>query len=144
MWVMDRGIPTKRYCRRCGNPAREIFYLVGTPKGKIQQYERVAGSALAEGPRVVDGENCLSRTVNLCVGRVKKKSQRKPPWRRKQSGPFAQKAPCHAPQLAFSGPAVDALGRRGKQQRAAHFQFVQMQVPEKPAVTAARPSISCR
>jgi len=40
MWVMDRGVPTEEILQEMRDPAREIFYLVGTPKGKIQQYER--------------------------------------------------------------------------------------------------------
>ena len=40
MWVMDRGIPTEEILREMRDPAREIFYLVGTPKSKIQQYEK--------------------------------------------------------------------------------------------------------
>src|SRR5271157_4578453 len=40
MWVMDRGIPTEEMLQEMRDPAREIFYLVGTAKGKIQQYEK--------------------------------------------------------------------------------------------------------
>ena len=40
MWVMDRGIPSEETLREMRDRAREIFYLVGTPKGKIQQYEK--------------------------------------------------------------------------------------------------------
>jgi transposase len=40
MWVMDRGIPSEEILREMRDSAREIFYLVGTPKGKIQQYEK--------------------------------------------------------------------------------------------------------
>jgi hypothetical protein len=40
MWVMDRGIPTEEILQEMRDPAREIFYLVGTAKGKIQQYEK--------------------------------------------------------------------------------------------------------
>ena len=40
LWVMDRGIPTEEILQEMRDPAREIFYLVGTPKGKIQQYEK--------------------------------------------------------------------------------------------------------
>ena len=40
MWVMDRGIPSEEILREMRDPAREIFYLVGTPKGKIQQSEK--------------------------------------------------------------------------------------------------------
>jgi hypothetical protein len=37
---MDRGIPSEEILREMRDPVREIFYLVGTPKGKIQQYEK--------------------------------------------------------------------------------------------------------
>jgi transposase len=40
MWVMDRGIPSEEILQEMRDPAREIFYLVGTPKGKVQQYEK--------------------------------------------------------------------------------------------------------
>src|SRR6202163_109205 len=40
MWVMDRGIPSEEILREMRDPALEIFYLVGTPKGKIQQSEK--------------------------------------------------------------------------------------------------------
>src|SRR6202166_1739981 len=40
MWVMDRGVPTEEILQEMRDPAREIFYLVGTPKGKIQQSEK--------------------------------------------------------------------------------------------------------
>ena len=40
MWVMDRGVPTEEILQEMRDPAREIFYLVGTPKGKIQQMKR--------------------------------------------------------------------------------------------------------
>src|SRR5246500_1486286 len=40
MWVMDRGIPSEAILKEMRDPAREIFYLVGTPKGKIQEHEK--------------------------------------------------------------------------------------------------------
>jgi hypothetical protein len=40
VWVMDRGIPTEEVLEEMRAPEREVFYLVGTPRGKIQQYER--------------------------------------------------------------------------------------------------------
>jgi transposase len=39
-YVMDRGIPTEEILQEMRDPARQIFYLVGTPKGKIKQYEK--------------------------------------------------------------------------------------------------------
>src|SRR6202171_1843620 len=40
MWVMDPGVPPQKILQEMRDPEREIFYLVGTPKGKIQQYEK--------------------------------------------------------------------------------------------------------
>lgn len=40
LWVMDRGIPTEAILAEMRDPARQVSYLVGTPKSKITQYER--------------------------------------------------------------------------------------------------------
>jgi hypothetical protein len=40
VWLMDRGIPTEEGLTEMRAPEREVFYLVGTPRGKIQQYEK--------------------------------------------------------------------------------------------------------
>src|SRR5215472_17058349 len=36
---MDRGIPSEAILKEMREPARETFYLVGTPKGRISQHE---------------------------------------------------------------------------------------------------------
>src|SRR5438552_5723568 len=40
MWDMDRGIPTEEILAEMRDPARQVSYLVGTPKSKIKQYEQ--------------------------------------------------------------------------------------------------------
>jgi transposase len=40
VWVMDRGIPTEAVLQEMREPARQTFYLVGTPKAKIKQHEK--------------------------------------------------------------------------------------------------------
>ena len=40
VWVMDRGIPTEAILQEMREPERQTFYLVGTPKGKINQHEK--------------------------------------------------------------------------------------------------------
>jgi transposase len=40
VWVMDRGIPSEAILKAMREPERQTFYLVGTPKGKIQQHEK--------------------------------------------------------------------------------------------------------
>jgi transposase len=39
VWLMDRGIPTEEVLGEM-RAAGDVFYLVGTPRGKIQQYEK--------------------------------------------------------------------------------------------------------
>jgi len=40
VWVMDRGIPTEATLREMREPGRQMFYLVGTPKGRINKHEK--------------------------------------------------------------------------------------------------------
>src|SRR6202790_5384614 len=39
VWVMDRGIPSEAILQEMREPERETFYLVGTPKARINQHE---------------------------------------------------------------------------------------------------------
>jgi hypothetical protein len=77
---MDRGIPTEEILQEMRDPAREMFYLVGTPKGKIQEYEKkwldLPWQKIRESVRV----NCLSRTANsMCWPGAKEEEPEKPP-----------------------------------------------------------------
>jgi len=40
VWVMDRGIPSEAILQEMREPERQTFYLVGTPKGKINQHAK--------------------------------------------------------------------------------------------------------
>jgi transposase len=40
VWVMDRGIPTEATLSEMREPGREMYYLVGTPKGRINKHEK--------------------------------------------------------------------------------------------------------
>jgi transposase len=40
VWVMDRGVPSEAILQDMRDPERETFYLVGTPKSKINQHEK--------------------------------------------------------------------------------------------------------
>lgn len=39
IWVMDRGIPTEEVLEEMRQSAPPIYYLVGTPKGRLSRYE---------------------------------------------------------------------------------------------------------
>jgi len=40
VWVMDRGVPTEAILKDMRDPERQTFYLVGTPKSRINQHEK--------------------------------------------------------------------------------------------------------
>jgi len=40
VWIMDRGIPTEALLAEMRTSKREIYYLVGTPRGKVRAYEQ--------------------------------------------------------------------------------------------------------
>jgi transposase len=40
VWVMDRGIPSEAVLKEMREPERQTFYLVGTPKAKVNQHEK--------------------------------------------------------------------------------------------------------
>ena len=40
VWVMDRGVPTEAILKDMRDPQRQTFYLVGTPKSRINQHEK--------------------------------------------------------------------------------------------------------
>jgi transposase len=46
IWVMDRGIPTEEVLAEMRQSDPPVYYLVGTPKGRLTQYEQ----ALTEKP----------------------------------------------------------------------------------------------
>jgi transposase len=40
VWLMDRGIPSEAVLAEMRDPARQMFYLVGTPRAKVKQFEK--------------------------------------------------------------------------------------------------------
>jgi transposase len=40
VWLMDRGIPTEAVLQEMRAAKRQMFYLVGTPKARVNQYEK--------------------------------------------------------------------------------------------------------
>lgn len=53
IWVMDRGVPTEEVLREMRQSDPPVYYLVGTPKGRLSRYEK----ALTDKPwhKVRDG-----------------------------------------------------------------------------------------
>ncbi|HMD15714.1 MAG TPA: IS1634 family transposase [Terriglobales bacterium] len=40
VWLMDRGVPTEAVLKEMRDAARQMFYLVGTPKARVSKYEK--------------------------------------------------------------------------------------------------------
>ena len=40
VWLMDRGIPTEAVLAEMRASEREMFYLVGAPRGRVSKYEK--------------------------------------------------------------------------------------------------------
>src|SRR6516162_8144379 len=40
VWLMDRGIPTEAVLEEIRTAEQEMFYLVGTPRGRVNKYEK--------------------------------------------------------------------------------------------------------
>jgi hypothetical protein len=40
VWIMDRGIPSEEILEEMRAPGREVYYLVGTPRGRIREWEK--------------------------------------------------------------------------------------------------------
>jgi hypothetical protein len=68
VWVMDRGIPTEEVLAEMRASDPPVYYLVGTPKGRLSRYEEALleqpWQAVREGVQV----KLLSRRGVVCAG----------------------------------------------------------------------------
>ncbi|MGH9682580.1 MAG: IS1634 family transposase [Candidatus Acidiferrales bacterium] len=135
-YVMDRGIPTEEILQEMRDPAREVFYLVGTPKGKIKQYEKkwldLPWQKVRESVEVKlfeqDGELYV---LTKSEGRRAKETA----MRRKRLARLLKKLRAMRRSLPSLVQLLMRLGA-AKSEAGRAFQFVHMQVPgEKQEVT---------
>ncbi len=131
MWVMDRGIPTEEILREMRDPAREIFYLVGTPKSKIQQYEKkwldLPWQKVRESVEVklFEQDSELYVLAKSDGRRAKETAMRRQRLARllRKLRAMRRSLPSRDQLLMRLGAAKTAAGRA--------FNFVQLQVPDK-------------
>jgi transposase len=131
MWVMDRGIPTEEILQEMRDPAREIFYLVGTPKGKIQQYEKKWLDLPWQQVRESVDVKLFEQDGELYVlAKSEGRRAKETAMRRKRLARLLSKLRAMRRSLP---PLVQLLMRLGaaKSEAGRAFQFVQMQVPEE-------------
>jgi Transposase DDE domain len=111
------------------DPARESFYLVRTPKGKIQQYEKKWLDLPWQQVRESVDVKLFEQDSELYVPRAKEEEPKKPPC-------AASVWPACSKKLRAMRrlPSLVQLPMRlgaAKSQAGRAFQFVQMQVPEE-------------
>ncbi len=129
MWVMDRGIPSEAILQEMRDPAREIFYLVGTPKGKIQEHEKKWLDLPWQKVRESVEVKLFEQEGELYVlAKSEGRQAKETAMRRKRLARLLKKLramrrslPSLVPLLMRLGAAKSAAGRA--------FQFVQLQVP---------------
>jgi hypothetical protein len=81
IWVMDRGIPTEEALKNMREGDPPVFYLVGTPKGRLGRYEKALTDLPWQKVRDGVGVKLLPRTMrSMC-------------WR-KAGTAFTRSAPC--------------------------------------------------
>jgi hypothetical protein len=144
MWVMDRGIPTEEILQEMRDPARKIFYLLGTPKGKIQQYEKKWLDLPWQKVRDSVEVKLFEQGGELYVlAKSEGRKAKETAMRRKRLARLLRKLRAMRRNLPSRDRLLMRLGA-GKAQAGRAFQFVQMQVPEgRPAGYARDLSISC-
>jgi transposase len=131
MWVMDRGVPTEEILEEMRDPAREIVYLVGTPKGKIKQYEQKWLDLPWQKVRESVEVKLFEEKGELFVlAKSEGRRAKETAMRRKRLARLLRKLRA----MRRSLPSRDQLLIRwgaAKSEAGHAFRFVQMQVPEE-------------
>jgi transposase len=131
MWVMDRGIPTEEILQEMRDPAREIFYLVGTPKGKIQQYEKKWLDLPWQKVRDSVDVKLFEQHGELYVlAKSEGRKAKETAMRRKRLARLFRKLRVMRRSLPSLVQLLMRLGA-AKSEAGRAFQFVQMQIPEE-------------
>jgi hypothetical protein len=108
VWLMDRGIPTEAVLAEMRAAEREMFYLVGTPRGRVAKYEkqwldlpwRKVRDSVEVKPFSQDGE--------LYVLAKSEGRQAKEIDPAQETGAVDAQAARHAAELSEARPVVDA------------------------------------
>jgi len=81
IWIMDRGIPTEEVLQEMRQSDPPVYYLVGTPKGRLSRYEK-ALTDIGLGIRSARGwrSSCCPKTMRpTCWRRAGTGSTRRGP-----------------------------------------------------------------
>jgi transposase len=137
VWVMDRGIPTEEVLAEMRASDPPVYYLVGTPKGRLSQYEEELleqpWQAVREGVQV----KLLPQEGELYVlAESKDRVNKERAMRRRQLKGLVKRLQDLAQMELSRDPLLLKLGA-AKNQFPAAWRLVAIQVPEQE--TAIRP-----
>ena len=138
MWVMDRGIPSEEILQEMREPAREIYYLVGTPRGKIKQYAKKWLDLPWQQVRESVDVKLFEQDGELYVlAKSEGRRAKETAMRRKRLARLLRKLRAMRHSLPSRDQLLMRLGA-AKSTAGRAFQFVEMQVPgENQQVTRA-------
>jgi hypothetical protein len=136
VWVMDRGIPTEAVLEEMRTSDREIFYLVGTPRSKIRQYEKKWLDLPWQKVREAVEVKLFAEAGELYVlAKSEGRRAKERAMRRKKLARLLRKLRA----MRRSGPRRDQLLLRigaARKEAGSAFRFLQLQLPrEGEAVT---------
>jgi len=136
VWVMDRGIPTEAVLEEMRTSNHEIFYLVGTPRSKVRQYEKKWLDLPWQKVRESVEVKLFAEAGELYVlAKSEGRRMKERAMRRKKLARLLRKLRA----MQRSGPRRDQLLLRigaARKEAGSAFRFLQMQLPgEGQAVT---------
>ncbi|HEX2712371.1 MAG TPA: IS1634 family transposase [Candidatus Acidoferrales bacterium] len=136
VWVMDRGIPTEAVLEEMRTSNQEIFYLVGTPRSKVRQYEKKWLDLPWQKVRESVEVKLFAEAGELYVlAKSEGRRMKERAMRRKKLARLLRKLRA----MQRSGPRRDQLLLRigaARKEAGSAFRFLQMQLPgEGQAVT---------
>lgn len=136
VWIMDRGIPTEEMLQEMRSSDREIFYLVGTPRSKVRQYEKKWLDLPWQKVRESVGVKVFAEAGELYVlAKSEGRRAKERAMRRKKLARLLRKLRA----MQRSGPRRDQLLLRigaARKEAGSAFRFLHLQLPcEGEAVT---------
>jgi transposase len=130
-YVMDRGIPTEEVLAEMREPGRETFYLVGTPKGKIKEYEKKWLDLPWQKVRESVDVKLFEQGGELYVlAKSEGRKAKETTMRRKRLARFLKKLRAMRHSLPSRDQLLMRLGA-AKSQAGRSCHFVEMQLPEE-------------
>jgi transposase len=136
IWVMDRGIPTEEVLAQMRAAEPPVYYLVGTPKGRLSKLERelllLPWASVRPGVEV----KLLAQDEELYVfAQSRDRIHKERAMRRRQLARLVQRLKQLQPMKLKRTQLLMKLGEAKARYRAA-WRLIEITIPERPAAQA--------